>query len=128
MGQPWPKGIHPEYTAFSMEVHVHQTKDGHLKSCKTISEEDQRIAMTLGASHGMEEGSWALLMEALRSEILLQVLVGLSNDETFKKEMKDNRKDLIEKVTNNTKTQINKSMEAVLPALIEEALQAIERE
>ena len=54
--------------------------------------------------------------------------MGLSNDEDFKKDMKEHRKALIEKITNNTKTQISKSMETILPALIEEALQVVEGE
>lgn len=128
MTAPWERGAHPGYTAFKMDVHVRRDRDGTVSSLREIAPEDQEIAMTMEGSHGMVEGSWALLTEAARAELMLQLLVKLSNDAEFKRKLASGgeiNEDLPKVLSKDTLAQMKKGLEELLPHLAREAIETV---
>lgn len=124
---PWVKGRHQDYTAFVIEVHVHQDRTGNLRSFHCLQgTEDEVAASTLpGSSGGMEEGALALLTEAGRAESLLQVLVKLTNEPEFQQKLlSDGEVDpgLIENLTKGTMDQIHRELCEILPHIVRETV------
>lgn len=129
MAEPWKKGVHPDHTAFVMEVHVRRDKDGQVSSYRCLQgPEDQAATEKMEGSHGMAEGSWALLTEAARSEIMLQLLVKLSNDPEFKEKMASTGEideGLLRSLSKDTLEQMQKGLDELLPHLAREAVETV---
>lgn len=129
MEMPWTKGEHPEYAAFVIEVHVRKDRAGRVQSFRQLQDErDERVAASMGRTGGMEEGFWALLVESVRAEAMLQVLVQLSNEPDFKKKLTSPEgvsPELIERSTTATMAVLRKVLDQVGPALVEEALRTV---
>lgn len=129
MTAPWAKGVHRDYTAFVMEVHVRKDAAGNLASYRCLQgPRDQEAASRMGGSHGMSEGSWALLTEAARAELMLQLLVKLSNDAEFKEKLMAQEKideGLLRSLSKDTLDQIHKGLDELLPHLAREAVEIV---
>lgn len=132
MSAPWTKGVHHDHTAFVMEVHVRKDDNGNLTSYRCLQDaEDHQIVEKMEGSHGMSEGSWALLTEATRAELLLQLLVKMSNDSEFKRKLAsdpDIDENLLRNLSNATLEQMKKGLDELLPHLTREALEAVGNE
>jgi hypothetical protein len=127
---PWPKGKHHDYVAFVVEVHVRKDRDGTVRSVKRLQDEqDERTTANMEGSHGMQEGGWALLTEAVRSEAMLQLLVKISNDPEFKEKLLSGDDVVTENLLNNLKKdtleQLKKSLDEVTPHLVREATETV---
>jgi hypothetical protein len=129
MAGPWTKGIHRDYTAFVMEVHVCRDRVGVIRSFRCLQDaRDEEAASALPGSGGMEEGAWALLTECARAETLLQVLVKLSNDVEFHKKIVQGTEidsELIENFTKATLDQIRRGLDEVLPSVVREIITTV---
>ena len=129
MTAPWPKGFHPDYTAFVMEVHVRKDKGGTVRSWRSLqSPEDHQAAEQMPGSHGMVEGSWALLQEAARAEVLLLLLVKLSNDSEFKRKLTSGTEideALLRSLSKDTLEQMKKGLGELLLPLTREAAETV---
>jgi hypothetical protein len=129
MTAPWGKGVHRDYTAFVMEVHVRKDTAGNLTSYRCLQgAEDYEAAAHMGGSHGMSEGSWALLTEAARAELLLQLLVKISNDAEFTEKLTARGKideGLFRSLSKDTLAQIVKGLDELLPHLAREAVETV---
>jgi hypothetical protein len=126
---PWKKGAHPEYTAFVMEVHVCRDAEGNVHSARKLQDEDDEVAVqSLGNSQGMEEGSFGLLIEATRQEVMLQTLLKISNDEEFKENLLSETEitdDLREQVTQDTLKLLWATLSRVGPSIVRETLDQV---
>jgi hypothetical protein len=129
MTAPWKKGVHSDYTAFVIEVHVRRDREGNVASYRRLQgPEDQRTSETMEGSHGMVEGSWALLTESARSELMLQLLVKLSNDPEFKQKLAsegDIDEGLLRSLSKDTLEQLQKGLKELLPHLTREAAETV---
>jgi hypothetical protein len=125
----WSKGEHEDYSAFVIEIHVRKDKHGALQTRRTLQDAaDHAVVEQMGANGGMEEGAWALLSEAARAEMLLQVLVKLSNSPEFKAKLTGDPEpddELIEKLSNDTLEQMRRGLEAVVPSFARETVQMV---
>ena len=129
MTVPWSKGVHADYTAFVMEVHVRRDKGGNVKSFRCLQgTEDHQTVQQMEGSHGMAEGSWALLTEAARAEILLQLLVKISNGSEFKQKLASGSEideGLLGSLSKDTLEQMKKGLDELLPHLTREAAETV---
>lgn len=127
--QRWANGQHPTYDAFVIEVGVRRDHDGTVQSYKKLrSESDFETAQKLGPGGGLEEGSWALLTEGVRTETMLQLLVKLSNDPEFKKNLmaaENAPEDLIEKLAADTLEVTQRVLKEIVPGLAREAIEQV---
>jgi len=81
--RPWLTGEHPEYTSFALLVRAVQDKDGGVWSEHDFHEDaDREAAMTL-PTRGGHQVAHALLVEAVRRECFLDVLIEMSKDPTY---------------------------------------------
>lgn len=86
------------------------------------------MTQTLGPGGGLEEGSLALLTESARTEMMLQMIVNISNEPEFKEKLvgaETAPQDLIEKLTANTLKQMNQALEKMAPDLAREAVEQV---
>jgi len=129
MTDTWTRGVHSDHTTFVMEVYVRRDKGGKVSSYRALqSPEDHQVAQTMEGSHGMVEGSWALLTEAARAELMLQLLVKLSNDPEFKEKLLSGDKideGLLGSLSKDTLQQMTKGLEELLPHLAREAAETV---
>lgn len=96
--RPWEKGEHSDHTVFVVEVEVCINEHGQVFSTHQLQDEqDHKIAQKLPSS-GLNQTAVALLLEAIRREVNLQVLIKLSHDEKVEAQIKDPQaRDLLEK-------------------------------
>lgn len=127
---PWEKGQHPDYDAFVIEVHVR--KDRRTKGIQSFrclqDQRDETTASALGPTGGMDEGSWALLTEAARAEVMLQVLHRLSNTPHFQEKLLNAEEaphDLLEMVSQDTLNILQKGLSSQIPHLVKEAMEVV---
>ena len=76
----------------------------------------------------MEEGSWALLTESARTEMMLQIIVDLSNDPEFKEKLTGAEtapEEMIEKLAANTLQLMAQALEKMVPELAREAVEQV---
>lgn len=129
MTAPWPKGTHPSYSAFVLELHVRKDATGSLRCHRQLQDaHDEQTATGMSASGGLEEGTWALLTETARAEALLQILVKLSNDSGFQEKITDPGgvdSGLIENLTKDILSQICRGLEEVVPHVTREAIATV---
>lgn len=78
----WKKGKHDTYTAFEILVHVCQDREGAVFTQHSLSDEDAQLASEL-KSGGEEQIAFALLFEAVRREVYLEILVAESSGESL---------------------------------------------
>jgi hypothetical protein len=125
----WPKGKHPSYDAFVIEVGVRKDHAGEWRSYRRLQgAQDAEIAESLGPSSGMEEGVWALLTETVRAEAMLQLLVKLSNEPELQAKLGSAEKapeDLIEKLSEVTLKQLKLSLDKMVPGLVRETVEQV---
>lgn len=125
----WPKGKHPSYDAFVIEVGVRRDHDGPWRSYRRLqTEQDATVAESLGPSRGMEEGSWALLTETVRTEAMLQFLVKLSNEPELLSKLRSAGKapeNLIEKLAEVTLKQLRLTLDKTVPGLVRETVEQV---
>lgn len=126
---PWPNGKQSTYDAFIIEVGVRKDHDGGLRSYKRLQgTQDWEMAQSLGPTGGMEEGSWALLAESARTEMMLQIIVNLSNDAEFKEKLTEAEtapEEIIEKLAADTLQQIGRGLEKMVAELAREAVEQV---
>lgn len=123
----WEKGIHPEYTAFVIEVLVAIDQHGVLWSNHRLqNEKDQEISSTLN-SGGLEHASNALLLEAIRKETLYQVLIRASHEPDFARKLSetDHYNKIIEQVTATATAVLKRSVDGLVPEAADAILQMI---
>lgn len=129
MSDPWSKGAHPSYTAFVIEVHVRRDQSGGVRSFRRLQgPEDEDAASALPGTGGMQEGAWALLTEAARTEAMLQLLVKLSNDAEFKQKITESGNvdpDLLENLVKDTLEQIQRGLDEILPRVARETVSTV---
>ena len=125
----WPKGKHPSYDAFVLEVGVRRDHGGGWRSYRRLQDtQDATVADTFGPSHGMEEGSWALLAESVRTEAMLQLLMKLSNEPELQAKLRSAEKapeDLIEKLSGATLKQLKLSLDEMVAGLVRETIEQV---
>jgi hypothetical protein len=127
---PWPKGSHPDYEAFVVEVHIRKDRNGALRSVRRLQDEvDEKTALSMGHTGGMTEGATALLTEAARTEAMLQSLVTLHNDKTFRdrvlREDEDQQQHLIDVLKRDTLQMLQASLDQLLPDICTETLEQL---
>lgn len=116
-----------ETRTFVIEVVVTQDGDGNLLSRQRLqSSSDVEISKNFSGTGGIEEAAWALLTEAVRSEMLLQSLLRMEADPSFKMAIVDQTIDSVG-LKNDVRTQIIEGIDHVLPRIIEEGIRVIRK-
>lgn len=122
----WPKGKHPTYDAFVIEVGVRKDHQGGWRSYRRLQDaQDAAVVENMGPSRGLEEGSYALLTETVRTEAMLQLLVKISNEPELQQELaaaETAPTELIEKLSEVTLKQLKLSLEKIVPGLVQETV------
>lgn len=129
MDAPWPKGNHPEHVGFVIEVHVRRDASGALSCQRRLQDEtDVRATQSLRTG-GMEEGAWALLTEAARTEIMLQLLVKMTNDAEFQGKVAIDTpasEELIAGLAASTMSQMQRELRDIVPEVVREAVRILQ--
>lgn len=127
MTAPWRKGQHDNYTAFVVEVHVRKDRAGKVHSVRALQDEtDHATTEKMEGSHGMQEAAWALLMESVRAELILQILVKLTKDPAYKERlMSGNEEELIQEMKESLLAHMHRGLEEIVPPLTKEALESV---
>lgn len=125
----WPKGKHPTYDAFVIEVGVRKDHDGTQRSYRKLQDaQDVKVIEGMLPSRGLEEGSFALLSETVRTEGMLQLLVKISNEPELQQKLAKAEKapqELIEKLSEVTLKQLTLSLEKIVPGLVQETVEQV---
>lgn len=114
----WKKGIHANYTAFVLEVHVKVDEEGVQTFKRPQSEEDLQALEALGPSQGLPESATALFVEALEQESHLQLLAYISA-------LSEKGVDQLERHPDQVKSRIRESVRGVLEAQLKKMLEPI---
>ena len=127
---PWRKGKFPDYIAFVVELFVRKDqKTGAIRSLHRLQDQnDEKAANALGPTSGMEEASWALLMESAGLEARLQILHRLTNTPHFEEKLMkaDNAPDdLREMVTEDTLKVLQAALEKQVPGIVDSTIEKI---
>jgi hypothetical protein len=127
---PWPKGSHSDFSAFVIEVHVRRDQTGALRSSRNLQDNlDEDTAMNMAPSGGLTEGATALLIEAAKTEAMLQALVVLSHDKTFRDRLlsgsEEQKQQLIQNLIRDSSSVMKDSLDRFLPQLCEETIKQI---
>ena len=80
--RPWKKGDQDEYTCFNITVRVAETLENVFSDHELEDEEDQKNVMKM-MSCGLRQASYALLTEALRSEVKYTSLLKLQGSPDY---------------------------------------------
>lgn len=81
--RPWERGRNVDYACFGLTVEVCEDKDGRVWSQQAFqTAEDEEVACTLSGG-GTRQVAHALLLEALRREVFVDILVELSKGEGY---------------------------------------------
>jgi|GEM_PF-2372679 len=121
---PWTKGKQAEYTCFVIEIEVAVDQNGTpWSNHKLQSQEDMDLTMEMDKS-GQEHVAHALLMEAVKREALLEVLLKLSNDAEFKERVLDPAPDAQEKLVSEVSTAMMRVVNRVTAVLAPDAARA----
>ena len=126
---PWIKGVQPEYRSFDILVSVCQDNDGGVFSIhKLASDADEEVCNTL-PSRGLEQIAFGLLVEAIRREAFLEILLKQSDDDSlFKRysEGLDKERELIlREIASAVGVVMNKSIQASSQAATAEIMEMI---
>jgi len=128
----WPKGKQSTYDAFVIEVGVRKDHTGEWRSYRRLQgAQDFTVAEKMGPSGGMEEATFALLFETVRSEAMLQLLVMLSSDPNLQGKIisaQNAPEELIEKLCAVTLKQLKLSLDKVIPGIVREAVEQVHDE
>jgi hypothetical protein len=126
---PWIKGVHPQYSAFVIEVHICRDSEGNVHSLRRLQDElDETTVETLSKNQGMEEGSFGLLIEAARHEAMLQILIRVTHDEDFRDMVFNGSSisdSLLEQVTQDTLKLMWKTLSQVGQSVVRETLDQV---
>lgn len=126
---PWPSGTFKDYKAFVVEIHIRRDNLGRIRTYRCLqSERDEAVVRSL-PSGGVTEASWALLTEAVRSEMLLQLLVRLAaGEEAFQTTTEATMASLVNEFTNNVKVHMHTELDRILPGLVRDTLIEVQRQ
>lgn len=80
--RPWKKGKQDEYTCFNITVRVAETQ-GNVFSDHELEDEGDRTHVLKMTSGGLAQAAYALLTEALRSEVRYLSLVKLQGSPDY---------------------------------------------
>ena len=128
MTAPWSKGKHEDYSAFVVEVYVRKDRAGKIHSVRALQDEtDHATTREMEGSHGMAEASWALLMESVRAELMLQILVRLTKDPDYQQKLLvgEHEEELAQEMRESLIAHMHRGLEEVVPPLTKEALESV---
>lgn len=121
--RPWKKGIFSEYSCFSVKVDVCIDRDGNVFSArKPETEQDEAIVGQL-VSRGMEETSLALQLEAVKQEVVLQVLLNLAHKSDFRQKMENGEiGSLVDSLKESVQAVLMEGIDKNIEQIIEDTL------
>ena len=113
---PWKKGFHKDYTHFVIEVHVAKDHNNQVFSLHKLQHEEDEATVQRLPNQGLEECVFALLIETLRRESLLQTLVLMSQDPSVQQKLLNASKEedleaLAERIAESTRDVMAKAVE-----------------
>lgn len=124
--RPWKKGFNPEYSAIVLEVEVCQDKNGNVFSSHRPQDSEDRTTLLSWSTGGLEQSAFALLVEALRKETLLSLLVAITKEPELLQRLSalpdEEREAEIQKLKETIQQQIDRGLQLLLKPLIEETL------
>lgn len=121
MPTPLPK----DTTDLVVEVHIRRDPAGRIHSNHTLrGESDQAIAMSWPGG-GQEQIAFALLVEAIRREAIVEVLLCMSQDPQFIPRMSEGLEDLTREMTGKLKAQLAHTLEHLSEDVIRDALHRV---
>ena len=125
---PWIKGVQPGYRSFDIKVSICEDNDGQVFSIHELSPEDEQICSTLN-SRGLEQIAFGLLVEAMRRESFLAILLKQSQDESFLERYssgdEDVRRSMVAELSSEVQQVMGKSIQATTTAACAEVLEMI---
>ena len=126
----WKKGQHEDYDCFVVEVYTRKNKhSGELQSLSRLQASlDNSTAASFSPTQGLEEASWALLLESLRTEAVLQLLMKLSTNPDIVAECAtaENRSNLLENLSDTVSRQVAHIIGKSCYGICESALKQLE--
>lgn len=126
----WTPGTHDDHEVAVLEVLVRRDKaTGRVYSThRPQSEFDEKLLLSW-PSGGLEQATFALLVEALRKEALLSVLLDASKDPQwlarFRNATSDERKAAITRLAAILRQSVGKTVERISEAALQEALEVV---
>ena len=126
---PWAKGNHESYGAVVVEVHVCKDEHHRVFSMHQLQGPLDRETALKWPSGGQEQVAYALLMETLRREAMLEILIRMSKEPTLPARLltmtEDERGKVTTEMVDNLKSQINTVMDRLAVAAVHEAMREI---
>lgn len=102
MSDEWRKGRSPGFEVVAVEVLVRRDEHGRVISAHDLQTDEGREIVVGWPSGGMEQVAFALLVEAVKREALLDVILRASHDSNFVEKWKslgaDEREPLIQEM------------------------------
>lgn len=126
---PWVHGNSADYTVFNLEVQVCETHAGGVRSVYTVhgfqTDADEALARSL-VSGGEEQIAWSLLINAVRRETFLEVLIALQQDPDFLATYRDadeeKQRNLDVEIAAKVSTMLSKTIQKIAPETAREIM------
>lgn len=130
MSTNWTPGQHDDHEIVVLEVLVRRDKSsGRVYSThRPQSESDEKLLLSW-PSGGLEQATFALLVEAVRKEAVLNVILDASKDpdwlHRFRSATPEDRKAAIRRLAAILRQSIGKTLERISEAALQEALEGV---
>ncbi len=121
--QPWERG-RQEYTLIGVNVQVCEDADGTVWSLHQVDPEDEPVAKSMD-SGGNRQVAHALLVEALRREVFVEVLIEMSSDKDWLSRYQTVSKTDQDGMTKNLSNSALAVMVGVIPKLLPGVVQEV---
>lgn len=117
-----------DYSAFVIEVHVRRSHDGTMACHRGLQDATDVAVTTSLRSGGMEEGAWALLTEAVRTEVMLQLLVKMTKDAEFHEKTlidPDAEEQLKVALAETTMELMDRELRGIIPGVVRDTIKVL---
>jgi hypothetical protein len=113
--KPWAVGRHPTYTGYRLTVNVCEDTQGRVWSDHEFTSDYDASTAATTRNQGVEQIAHALMMEALRREVFVEVLMALSHNPNLLQEWDEGDVQRFVRMTTEVVTQ---KLPKALPGLV----------
>jgi hypothetical protein len=125
---PWTKGDHGSYSMVKVEVEVCRDEFGRVYTLHRLQDETDRETVMKWPSGGQEQIAFALLLEAVRREAVLGVLLELTKDKEFLSQLDGlpNKGEVLTGLAERVQTQMDRTIRRVSSNVVAEMIQQMQ--
>lgn len=122
---PWKKGTHKDHSTLVVEVHVARDALGQVYSNHTLQDQTDHVTAMSWPGGGQEQIAFAMLVEAVRREAIVEMLLCMSQDPQFTQKVSEGLDEVVREMTAKLKAQLTHALDNLGEDAVREALSRI---